>query len=691
MPEWRVKVEQKEYEEVLAERCQLAVERIREIGGEDLLQPEFGDYFKRTAEFLLLLEETRQFLKSGKAKQASLKELQKRNKSLYEDILPENYEKSYGNPAFAVEKLGEYGQGLSWLYVQMRAGIGAVYEGKTEEYVIRLELFTEVYAAFSYEWQENQKLPKKEEIRETMYWFVSDYADIFAESLIREQLCPGEGLAVELIEQADLSNPSYLYSYGLYVSENEVKTAEYLAALPEETIHVMADTYTEGYRMGFELAGIDLNQKTTVDLVYHIGFERMMRRAVENFEKLGLKPSVSCFAGERCESSSPNRQFTYDHKDDLALFLDKKLVNRKLEARRAAFENYKEQALGYAGPAVLETFGEAQFQPVNKPEAVSMTEEQNRLYLELRSQLQAVSREYINYEERSFTIIAFPIPEAGPVFEELFAETIRLNTLDYMLYRDVQQKMIDVLDTADYCEVKGCGENRTDLRVNLWKLKNPEKETIFENCVADVNIPVGEVFTTPVLEGTNGLLHVTRVYLEGLEYKNLAITFKEGMIADYTCTNFETEEENRNFIKENVLFRQETLPMGEFAIGTNTTAYAAARRLGVEEKLPILIAEKTGPHFAVGDTCYSHSEELPVHNPDGKEIVAKDNSRSLLRTTNPGEAYFNCHTDITIPYDELGELTAVKKDGTRIPIILNGRFVLPGTEVLNEPLQIMAE
>ena len=454
---------------------------------------------------------------------------------------------------------------------------------------------------------------------------------------------------------------------------------------------MMADTYTEGYRMGFELAGIDLNKKTTVDLVYHIGFERMMRRAVENFEKLGLKPSVSCFAGERCESSSPNRQFTYDHKDDLALFLDKKLVNRKLEARRAAFENYKEQALGYAGPAVLETFGEAQFQPVNKPEAVSMTEEQNRLYLELRSQLQAVSREYINYEERSFTIIAFPIPEAGPVFEELFAETIRLNTLDYMLYRDVQQKMIDVLDMADYCEVKGCGENRTDLRVNLWKLKNPEKETIFENCVADVNIPVGEVFTTPVLEGTNGLLHVTRVYLEGLEYKNLAITFKEGMIADYTCTNFETEEENRNFIKENVLFRQETLPMGEFAIGTNTTAYAAARRLGVEAKLPILIAEKTGPHFAVGDTCYSHSEELTVHNPDGKEIVAKDNSRSLLRTTNPGEAYFNCHTDITIPYDELGELTAVKKDGTRIPIILNGRFVLPGTESLNEPLQIMAE
>ena len=220
----------------------------------------------------------------------------------------------------------------------------------------------------------------------------------------------------------------------------------------------------------------------------------------------------------------------------------------------------------------------------------------------------------------------------------------------------------------------------------MWKLKNPEKETIFENCVADVNIPVGEVFTSPVLEKTNGVLHVTKVYLDGLEYRDLCITFEDGMIKDYTCGNFATEEENRKFVKENVMFRHDTLPLGEFAIGTNTTAYVMARRLQVEAKLPILIAEKTGPHFAVGDTCYSHTEDMRVYNPDGKEIVAKDNSRSLLRKENPAEGYYNCHTDITIPYDELGELTAVRKDGTRIELIRNGRFVLAGTEILNQPL-----
>ena len=50
------------------------------------------------------------------------------------------------------------------------------------------------------------------------------------------------------------------------------------------------------------------------------------------------------------------------------------------------------------------------------------------------------------------------------------------------------------------------------------------------------------------------------------------------------------------------------------------------------------------------------------------------------------KAYFNCHTDITIPYDELAEISVVTKEGSRIPLLLDGRFVLEGTQVLNEPL-----
>ena len=202
-----------------------------------------------------------------------------------------------------------------------------------------------------------------------------------------------------------------------------------------------------------------------------------------------------------------------------------------------------------------------------------------------------------------------------------------------------------------------------------------------------MNIPVGEVFTSPVLEGTNGVLHVSKVYLNELQYLDLEVSFANGMIADYNCGNFEHELENKAYIKDNVLYKHPTLPLGEFAIGTNTTAYVAAKKYDIEDKMPILIAEKMGPHFAVGDTCYSWAEDIQVYNPNGKEIVAKDNSVSLLRKEDPSKAYFHCHTDITIPYEELAHIVVHCKDASKITIIENGRFVLPGTEILNEPLK----
>ena len=682
--------------DVYEERYGLAMGRIREIPGEHFGVPALEAYFSAMSEFLLLIDENRNFLeKEGGISGASLEQLKKRNLELYEDILPEHYERSYANPAYAVSQLGEeLGAMLSFLYAELRSLIGFCYEGRLEELVIRMELFTEVYTAVVYEWQENRKLPGREDIRKILYWFVSDYSDVAAERRVREQVCPENCFAADVIRRSDFTDLRYLYAYGEYVSESVLEMAEFLNSLPQETIAAMADTYTEGYRIGFEVTGKDLSRKKTVALYYQIGFERMMKRAIENFEGMGLKPVIFRNAASALDNPSlspsgfygavPDRQYEYDHKDDRALFLDKNYVNRRLEVTRTAFEVYKEQAAGYAGPAVVETFGEKAFDPVAKKEALKLSEEQNRLWVEYRTQAGEIQRQYILEEERSFTIIAFPVPEIGPVFRELFEETIRINTLDYMLYRKVQQDLIDALDTADHCEIRGGNGNRTDLKVNLHKLKDPARETIFENCVADVNIPVGEVFTSPVLKGTEGVLHVSRVYLRGLEFRNLTLTFEDGMIRDYTCDNFASEEENRAFVSENVLFRHPTLPMGEFAIGTNTTAYVAARRLGVEDKLPILIAEKMGPHFAVGDTCYSHVEEIAVYNPDGKEIVARDNEVSLLREKKPLEAYFNCHTDITIPYDELEELTAVRADGTRLPIICKGRFVLPGCEILNE-------
>lgn len=458
----------------------------------------------------------------------------------------------------------------------------------------------------------------------------------------------------------------------------------------------MADTYTEGYRIGFVNMGVDLSKKKTVQIHYPIGFERMVRAAIRNFEKLGLKPTISRDPvsslfnrgnGKRnAYTPAVNKQYEYDHKDDKAYYLDKAFVERRLEVLRNSFEKQKELAYVHAGPAVIEVFGEKPFEPKNKKANARYDEKQQQLNVYNANQAGQITNEYIHGDERSFTIIAYPLPTIGEKFCEIFEETVKLNTLDYKLYQNMQQKIIDVLDTGEKVHIQGCGGNKTDLTVQLYRLKDTKKETIFENCVADVNIPVGEVFTSPVLKGTTGKLHVSQVYLNELNFLDLELDFVDGMITKYTCKNFDTEEENRKYIRENVLKHHDTLPMGEFAIGTNTTAYRMARDYDIAAKLPILIAEKTGPHFAVGDTCYSHMEDMKLHNPDGKEIVAKENEVSAVRKEDQSKAYLNCHTDITIPYDELGAITVIRSDGSSEDIIRNGRFVVEGCEVLNEPL-----
>ena len=234
--------------------------------------------------------------------------------------------------------------------------------------------------------------------------------------------------------------------------------------------------------------------------------------------------------------------------------------------------------------------------------------------------------------------------------------------------------------------MKGREGNETDLIVHLHELKDPAKQTNFENCLADVNIPLGEVFTSPVLAGTGGILHVSGVYLSGLYFRDLKLVFDCGQVIDYSCSNFEDEEENRRYIEDHILYHHNKIPMGEFAIGTNTAAYAMARRFGITDRLPILIAEKMGPHFAVGDTCYSYEEDHPVYNPDGKEIIARENEISALRKEDPDLAYYGCHTDITLPYDELDTICVIDDEGEETALIRGGRFVLPGTQLLNDPL-----
>ena len=168
-------------DELIMERFALAKERIMEIPEENAVPEPYSDFFRKEAQFL---QKTFEVLDEN-FEEKTLEELQKQNHALYEDVLEENYETSYGNPAYAQKMLGEYGKDFSFLYAELHSTIAYAFEHKMWDYTIGLELFLEVYSAFGQE-----ELPQENLVRDILVSYVNDYCQDMMEQRIREGVDP---------------------------------------------------------------------------------------------------------------------------------------------------------------------------------------------------------------------------------------------------------------------------------------------------------------------------------------------------------------------------------------------------------------------------------------------------------------------------------------------------------------------
>ncbi len=630
-------------------------------------QSVFDAFLRETGERILFTFTILNELKNGATPQR-VKEL---NDKAHSPLLEGAYENTLSNPAKAVEVFGEeLGQFVSSFSFRVATLFGDAFRGNSLQILRVADRWIEA-SLIGQEGFVSLMRERWSEIRSDIY-----------EEMYRSNYDSAKSFYTDIAASATPDDLSFLYRYGVRITENNLKTAIFVNSLPEEDIKLIVDTMVTGYIEGFKESGMDYTAKNSLSMTIQAGYERIVPGLIAGFEKYGLKMFVRHVQGTKL-----NKQATYDHRFDYALSISEDMVEKRIAATKEIFTGIADILGGFSGSAYLDVFGEPPFSPELKPESCKADDKASGLFNKQMQGLRMIGNEYMPGDETSFEIIAFPSPEIQGDFEEIFRDTVKLNTLSNETYRPVQQAIIDAMDGAEYAHILGSGTNETDLKVALCPIVDPSKETIFENCLASVNIPLGEVFTSPKLTGTNGLLHVEESFLRGLQFDNIRLEFKDGYVSDWSCENFDDLQRGKEYITENLFFPHKTLPLGEFAIGTNTVVYAMALKHKIMGLLPILILEKMGPHFAVGDTCYSWSEDAQKPSPiTGKTMIAVDNEKTIQRKEDPSLAYTNKHTDVTLPYSSLDSISVVHPGGREVFIISGGRFVLPGTEMLNDAI-----
>lgn len=638
---------------------------------------EFYKFFNHTGKLILKLAHIENNLDEEYFKSKSFEELKDENYELYEELIGDNYNKSYANPKYTVEVLGEgVGQLLSAFYVRIREGISYAFKNRIFSLEENNQIFVEVFNTIKTKGADYELLKdiiiqpflnREALIRDTKY---------FNEECLNKNY----RFYTDTVLNTDLTDLRYLFRFHNYISENEIRMAEFLTAYPMDKLEKLSKATVEAFLRGFIADNKARGDRNVVRLIYSIGQERIIKQLVKEFQDNGFE----CVF-QMADSTSPNQQYEYDHRFDNSLYLNEIYTVLKEETYDIAYKETEHCFSKLAGPMIFESFGEKPFLPENKSECLKLSEKQEELLQSHKNNLNETYFKYEPMENTNFCIAALPNPEIGEDFENIFEDTLKINMMDNSSHEAIQQRIIDVLDRGEYVHIVGKDGNETDIKVKLQEIKDSNKETNFVNMVSESNIPLGEVFTSPKLKGTNGILHIKDTYLE-LKYKELKLIFEDGYVVDYSCSNFDDENENRKYVHENLMELHNKIPLGEFAIGTNTEAYVMAKKYGILELLPILIVEKMGPHFAIGDTCFCWGEDTPVYNLlNGKEVIARDNEKSILRKENVDEAYTDIHTDITLPYEEIGFIAVIEEDGHRTEIIRDGRFVLEGTEKLNSP------
>lgn len=165
---------------------------------------------------------------------------------------------------------------------------------------------------------------------------------------------------------------------------------------------------------------------------------------------------------------------------------------------------------------------------------------------------------------------------------------------DYAKMSKAQDMLFDVMSKTDQVRIVSPG---TDLKFSIKGIPSVK-------CDGHRNIPDGEVYTAPVKDSVNGTIHFNTPSLyQGIVYKNIKLTFKDGKIVDATADN------NVETLQKILDTDPGARYVGEFAVGVNPFILHPMLDTLFDEKIAGSI------HFTPGQ-CYdeaSNGNDSNIH------------------------------------------------------------------------------
>ena len=204
----------------------------------------------------------------------------------------------------------------------------------------------------------------------------------------------------------------------------------------------------------------------------------------------------------------------------------------------------------------------------------------------------------VRIKKTRWVVLRWPSPSMAQMaemsteaFEDFFFDVC---TLDYAKMSRAMQPLKAIMERTDRVRLKGPRD--TDLTFSIQGIPAIP-------CDGKVNIPDGEVFTAPVRDSVNGVIHFNcpTIY-RGTTHNDIRLVFRNGKVVEATSTASEKLNEVLN-ADEGARY------VGEFAIGFNPYVTRPMKDILFDEKIAGSI------HFTPG-SCYdeaSNGNKSSIH------------------------------------------------------------------------------